>query len=516
MTGIIINSTSIILIVCSLASANFPKLLWRSALPESGTISSRGFRQGNGFTVSHDNKRLWSVSDDGYMYIHDAWNGNILAEVPPPGEIDDVVFVQSKSSVVVQHAKRKWEVGIYVLIELLEDNTERSRVVCVDEYGRRLWQKEINGIIEGTPQFSSIADNILYFTSNTIINAGDDEVGTQNPAMKGTLYALNIDNLEVSLVAASDGYPFTSLSVDKTSTGSIELVYFADQWKFGYSKDDGILYQGSFDFSNKSDKNLPQITLSPLRVIDGTSVTRPVIFEDGTNFIVAAGGAKVNGVRIRSTGAYVNDYEIKLDRTDRNASAPIMASPVVTSDGKKAFVSTWDSKIYEINVIDEVIEETIRLNGESGDKYASFTVTSPLLSIDEEILYVMQSRKGELSAINTSDISSIEWSLNCHDFNENDDGFCEDSVEAEMAFSINGALLYYGTIYGEIFAIQVMDFPPTQAPTTMPPTLHSSFNPTLQSDIYPSNNITSRSYSIKSFSKIIFAITLIGSMYHLG
>ena len=469
----------ILIFTLTLTSANkYPHILWRAQLPDSGTLSSlHGLRQGNGIVVSHGNDKLWTVSDDGYLYILDAWNGDVLVEVPPPPPPDDVmvIHVQSKSSLVVQHNynKQKFDVGFYALIGLLEDNTERSWIVSVDEYGRRLWQKEIDGMVEGTPQFSKVDENVLYFTANSVINDGDDEVGTQNPAMKGTVYAFNIDTLELTSVSSSAGYPFTALSIDYSSSSddeSVELLYFADQWKFGYSRDDGILYQTRVELSSDILDTLPEMMVTPWQVIDGTSVTPPVIFDEGENFIVGAGGAQINGVRIRSNGEFANDYEIDLNRSDRNASAPIFSTPVVTSDGKQAFVSTWDSEIYEIDIEYEEINEKIRLNNESGDKYSSHTISSPLLSLDEEILFIMQSRKGELTALDVSDISSIEWQIDCHDIIHDDDDFCEDSVEAEMKISNNGAVLYYGTVFGELYAIQTMDLPPTQAPTTSSPT----------------------------------------------
>lgn len=423
----------------------YPKKLWGISLPNSGSLTAkRGLRVGNGIVVSKDDEMLWLVSDDGYLYVVQALTGEIEYEVEPP-EFDgvDEYFVESRSAVGLVYDEgfddEKPVLGVYTTIELhVNDNTARSRFIAVDRYGQLQWHMVLDGVAQGTPRISGDGKYAYILTNEEMSE------NVQNPLLRGLLYVVDLNSQEFTVVKHSAGFPFTAAA---EITDDDEL-YFADSWRFGYSRGGGVLYRAQI--TGTSNATSPEVSISTIIELSGSSAVKPSISKNGSNLIVGGSASKIEGVRKRNDGNFIKRFKLGLRKNDQNVTAPLLASAVFEKDGDAAFIISWNSQLYKVDVDNKSVDQKTNLDDST---LPSHSFVSPLLSVDEETLYVVKHRLGDLIAVDTSDLSSVEWRKNCDDWSDFDD--CEDSVEADPILSNSGEILYYANVFGEVLAIQM-------------------------------------------------------------
>lgn len=141
-----------------------------------------------------------------------------------------------------------------------------------------------------------------------------------------------------------------------------------------------------------------------------------------------------------------------------------LTAPVISDDASTLVLAGTNGELYGLQSKDGRQQWT-NVDG------ASAILAEPLIVGD--VLYVIESQSGSVRQHSLWGGDQI-WQINCN----SDNPFCGNPVEADFTISPNGALLYYGDVFGNIVALQVgtVDTPsPTMAPTTVAPTLNPSF-----------------------------------------
>ena len=459
-----------LLLLPLLIAFEFPALSWTVPLGE-GSNQSRGFRRGNGLSISKDGRELWAVTDDGFLFILNGFSGELLYDINPlsistDGNDDkEVIFTESRSSVSlheVQSSNGSFGVvyGVYVLNEIYSDGDHRSKVIAANSQGDILWSNYVSGLVEGTPIIGNSGD---YIYCN--INRARSE-NVQNPTFQGAFIVMSASTGDIAgEINASDGYAFSPLQIhrqdDLGTLDAIDTLYWADSTKWGYATS-GIIYKVFVDYQNEESLN---IDARQQQLIEYTSMISPTISSNGEWILISGTNATIVTANTNSDGSL--GFRTQLDQSAYNETMPLMSRAIFSSDRQKIFAASSSSTVFCLDSSDGSVE-WIQQFDDVLESYKSVLFSKPILSEDSSAIYFMSHRKGSLTTLDPAD-GSLLWNQNCENLGEGDNNlFCEDSVEIDLVLSSDDSTIYYGNIFGEIHSVQVAPRAPTAMPIEQP------------------------------------------------
>ncbi len=403
-------------IVDSLTHLSDPVVRWKTQLG-LGTIASAGLKQKNALVLSNDGFRLYATLDDGSLSVLDTSTGNVLSTyVPPPtsegwsvSNIGSGASISSTSGDVVYAVQDspppfRWNgtfwyqyegwfaTGIYNNSQLTKVSpafypkpVESSRIISLDYEGKQRWMNTLNGFVVGTPIYGSKiqADGSkLVYVLHNVKNIGQFTILMENS--NGT--SVRVLYNEVS----KDGLPFSPMTKIRSQLGE-DVLY----WVSTMSTDPGYDPRG----------RIHRVIVRPsLQIISSNArheyvgaATRPLLNTNGTSVWVAGTSSRLyklnwqaNASMWKGTVSSALDWNFQMDTSLRNETMPVMASPILSSDGNLLFASSTTTTFYCLHAPSGT--EVWRFR----HKKRSIYMTESKLSPDDKMLYSILVRVKEI------------------------------------------------------------------------------------------------------------------------
>mgnify|MGYP005847354767 CR=1 FL=1 len=288
-----------------------PSVRWTYRLPGSGTLSGRGLRKHNEVLASPDGSTVFVTADDGSLhFIHPE---NLQSSFVFEPDSVRGAFTESRSGVtLVEKNNGELDYVVYAVADIpIEtdvpynnlqqqgggDNRRSStlsRLLAVNVDGSLRWSIPLSGSIVGKPVIGDQGKK-LYVVHNVPNFAG----GSRTRG-KVSVVLLRGDNpvVTASISPLNRNAPFgppAGITVEMDGTMRDVLV-FSEAWENGYvAEGQAYMFKPSslhdeFDGQGNDAYELTVISNWPY-----SSVTRPALYQDGTEAFMGAMGARLGG-----------------------------------------------------------------------------------------------------------------------------------------------------------------------------------------------------------------------------
>jgi len=192
-----------------------------------------------------------------------------------------------------------------------------------------------------------------------------------------------------------------------------------------------------------------------LKKVRWNSIARPSTNRNGTNLYVGVTGNAVRGwngnAKFNETANWANRLVSFDNGPDTLAQTiqevAISTAPVLSADEERLFATT-------------IRNETVCLDAKSGvrlwgakTRKSSSLLSEPKASPDNERLYIITSKNGEVQGLSQKD-GEILWRFGCNEKNLSPGSDCgTPSISADFDLSADGTILYFGASDGRVVAL---------------------------------------------------------------
>jgi hypothetical protein len=387
-----------------------PILKWKTQLG-CGTIACAGFKGKNELALSENGLRLYVTLDDGSLALLDTSMGSIVATYTPSvlatgwtisntgsgvsvsrQQVGDLVYAVQDSPPPFRWNDTFWyryegwyQSGVYNNSALSKlpplfypPPVESSRIISLDSNGAERWTYTIQGLVVGSPIHGG--DNIskLVYVLHNVNNKGQFTVlrETNDSNGKAKVEVLYKEN-------STFGFPYSPVRIIPSSLIARQDVLY---WFETMNNEPG------YDQRGKVHRII--VKLNPLQIYSTQarhefvgSATRPLLTRNGTAIWVGGYSSRIHKLTWQPDGPFWKgtnssvDWSVQMDRSLRNETMPVMASPVVSSNGQLLFVPSTTTSFYCINAMTGAV--IWKLNHQKRSIYT----TEAKLSPDDAVVY---------------------------------------------------------------------------------------------------------------------------------
>jgi hypothetical protein len=223
---------------------------------------------------------------------------------------------------------------------------ESSRIISVDSDGKERWTYTLQGLVVGTPiHGGDNATKLVYILHNvknkgqfTVLRETNDSYGR---AKVEVLYKEN----------STFGFSYSPMTVIPSSLSVRQDVLY---WFETMNKEPG------YDQRGKIHRII--VKLNPLQIFSTQarhefigSATRPLLNGNGTAMWVGGYSSRIHKLSWQPNAPFWKGtnssvaWSVQMDRSLRNETMPVMASPILSSNGKLLFVPSTTTSFYCID-----------------------------------------------------------------------------------------------------------------------------------------------------------------------
>lgn len=397
-------------IEAALTHLSKPLITWSSELG-CGTIACAGFKRKNELALSENGSRLYVPLDDGSLAVLDSFTGSIITTYIPSVLAKGWTVSNTGSGVSVSRQKAgdliyavqdspptfKWndtfwyryegwyQSGVYnnLLLSKLPPlfyppAVESSRIVSLDSDGKERWTYTLQGLVVGTPIHGGDNSTKLVYILHNVKNKG------QFTVLRETNDSYGRAKVEVLYKENSTfGFSYSPMTVIPSSLNVRQDVLY---WFETMNREPG------YDQRGKVHRII--IKLNPLQISSTQarhelvgSATRPLLNGNGTEMWVGGYSSRIHKLSWQPNAPFWKGanssvaWSVQMDRSLRNETMPVMASPILSSKGKLLFVPSTTTSFYCIDATTGAVVWTLK----HGKR--SIYTTEAKLSPDDAVVY---------------------------------------------------------------------------------------------------------------------------------